>query len=103
MRPKNKVFQQIGNITAEFIKRYGISKQIKTSLTLEKFTQIANKILSKDIISEIKPVYLKNKVLAVACLSSIAAQELQYHEKDILDRLNMEMDDKIVEKIKYLI
>ncbi len=103
MRAKNKTFQQIGGIVSEFIKRYGISNQVKTSLILEKFTQIANKILSENISSEIKPVYLKNKILAVACLSSIAAQELQYQEKELLQRLNTEIGYKAVEKIKYLI
>ncbi len=68
--------------------------------------EAANEILVDMFTEKIKEfataAYVKNHVLHIACLSSVAAQELKLREHEIIDATNKKMKFNAIKKIKYL-
>jgi len=96
------MFHGLKNLLPQSIQRAGITKQIGANLVLHTYKKVAAEILGKDIAGQTSPMYLKNNILTIACLSSLIMQELQYREKEIITALNKEMGADIVKKLNYL-
>lgn len=72
-------------------------------MILEEFNKIVNNLLGKPASKKVKPLYLKNKTLTVAALSSVLAQELRLNEGQIIRRLNEKFGKELIIKLRYLI
>lgn len=94
-------FQPIGKILTQLIKKKGLNRQIEAVLVIDKFHEIIKDIWGEDISEQAKALHLKDKKLTIACLSSVAAQEIRLHESEILEKLNKEFGDGMVEKLRY--
>ena len=77
-------------------------KGVEASLVVDE----ANKILTEMFGDEFKKfgraLYLKNRILAITCLSSIAAQEIRLNEQGIIAKLKNKFGIQAVERIRYL-
>ena len=66
----------------------------------------ANEILlkrfGKEILEHASAAYVRNETLCIACLSSVAAQEIKLIEQNFLDELNREIPRANLKKIRYL-
>ena len=49
-----------------------------------------------------RALYVKNKILTIACLSSSMAQEIKLREAELIKRLNQSVGLQIVEKVRCL-
>jgi hypothetical protein len=49
-----------------------------------------------------RALYIKNKILTIACLSSSMAQEIKLREAEIVRRLNQSQGIRTVEKVRCL-
>ena len=67
---------------------------------VEKANEILLAICGENIKDQAKAMYIKNKILNIACLSSIAAQEIKFKEKDLIAKINS--NGKVVDKIRYI-
>lgn len=94
-------FEPLGNILNKSTKRYSFVKGVRAVLVIDKFHKIINDIWGEDISEQAKALHLKDKKLTIACLSSVATQEIRLHESEILEKLNKEFGDGMVEKIRY--
>ena len=75
---------------------------VVASMAVEKANHVLANMFGEHIIDIARAVYIRNKALTVACLSSVSAQEIRLHEGAIVEEINKKMGDKIVDKIKYL-
>lgn len=103
--------QTLGSLLSESLSRAGIKQQVDSALVLDKFTAVIREVFlneyaadhTDEILKELNPLYLKNKVLTIACLSSSLSQELKLREKTILYKLNSEFGKDVVEKIIFVV
>lgn len=103
--------QKLGSLLEDSISRAGIRKQVNSSLILERFEKILTELLAQELGKEkmekikkdIKPLYVKNKVLTVASLNFCISQEIKLREKTILYKLNSEMGANLVDKIIFVV
>ena len=69
--------------------------------------EVANKVLvemfGKSITDTAQAVFLRQETLTIACLSSTAAQEIRFHEIELVDRVHKETVTKVVKKVRYLL
>ncbi|EKD43965.1 MAG: hypothetical protein ACD_72C00054G0002 [uncultured bacterium] len=49
-----------------------------------------------------KAVYIKNKNLYIACLSSVMAQEIRMKEADLVKHVNLKCGVGTIQKVRYL-
>lgn len=97
-------FQPLGDILKKNIQQAGISEQVGASVVLEKFMKIASEMWpNEDIQKGVKPLYVKSRTLTVACLSSVLAQDIKLKERTIIEKLNKEMGESLVDRIRYLL
>ncbi len=105
MRYKNYFmsFTLLGNILSKNLSaRSGLKKQILAVLVCEEFDKIVQHQWGAKMDSKIKALFLKDNMLTIASLSSIASQEIKLHEREILDQINQKFGTKI-ERIRYLV
>ncbi len=81
----------------------GMRPQLDAALALEEFNNAVKAIIGASLNNKIRPLYIKNKVLTVACLSSVLAQELKFHEKNIIASINNNLKSEIVDNIRFLL
>ncbi len=85
------------------IKRAGINRQVEAYQVVHAFNELSPKILGDKLKDSVMAISVRDKILSVACLSSIVAQELRFKEKKIIDTLNGKFGKEVVRKIKYVL
>ncbi len=93
--------QHIKSLLNKRVKENGIDKNVNISLIIEKFNQIIKSEFGDNIIKKLKPLYIKNRQLYVACLSSIVTQELVLNKQKIISSLNKEFPGTVIDDIKF--
>lgn len=97
------MFSSIANVLNKSLKqKSGLASQITAALVCEEFEKIVAAQWPEQAQTKIKALYLKDKILAVAFLSSVLAQEVKLQERAILRALN-EKFGAVVERLKYLV
>ncbi|MFH1456729.1 MAG: DciA family protein [Patescibacteria group bacterium] len=95
-------FAEIGNILAKnFKNKSGLAKSIHASLVCEEFDKILQEKWGSIGSSKAKALYYKDKILTIASLSSVMAQEIKLHENEILQELNKKFFNNI-KSFRYL-
>lgn len=84
------------NFTSPFLKGVRASQVVAAS------ESVLKKIFGDDILAHVHPAFFKNQTLAIACLSSTAAQELKLHETQLLRDINNLVPGAGLAKIRYL-
>ncbi len=97
------MFQDIGSLLPKAIKKAGIDRGVEASRVQRVFSQIVGQILPSDLAKKVKPLYVKNKVLIVAALSSVVAEELRFQQDKIIANINKKLGKEVVKEIKYLV
>ena len=97
------MFKEVKFIIPKSLSRAGITKQVQSKGILKLIEAEINKIIGKDLGGKLKPLQIKNKNMAIACLSDKAAQKLKVSEKDLINNINKIAEKEIVTKIKYLV
>ncbi len=77
-------------------------KAVEASLVVDEANIILKEILGAEIQKFARALYLKNKILAITCLSSVAAQEIRLNERTIIEKLKNKFGKQTVERIRYL-
>lgn len=95
-------FIPLNNLLADALKKAGIYRQVVSTLFIEEFQTIINRMFEHEISKKIRGLYIKDGILTVACLSPVIAQELKFREREILSKLNEGKNKTIVERIRYL-
>ena len=93
----------IKDILDKNIKQAGLKDSVTAAVVCDEFNKVAIEIIGEKIKDKAKPLYLKNRTLTVAVLSSVIGQELKLHETEILEKLNNKAGDKFVERLRFLV
>lgn len=96
-------FSPIASILNKSLKqKSGLAVQITAALVCEEFEKIVLEKWREQVRNKAKALYLKDRVLAVACLSSVLAQEIKLQEREITRTLNEKFGKDTVERIRYV-
>jgi len=94
-------FYELKKLLPKSIRRAGVGRQVEAVSALEIFSAAAREILGEEIAGQTKPLYFKNGIITVACLSSLIMQELQYREREIVEKINKQIGEDIIKKLNY--
>lgn len=95
------MWQPLGNLISDSIKKSGIGKQVSDALICEEFQKIAYHILG-EAAEHCQAIYLKDRCLAIAVLSKSVSNELKLYEADILKALADKFGEGRVEGLRFL-
>lgn len=95
--------EQIGSLLNKTINKAGISEQVGAAVVCDQFNKIVIEVLGQNIKDKVKALYVKNKTLSVAALSSVVGQEIKLHEQEILEKLVVKVGKNKVERLRFLV
>jgi hypothetical protein len=95
--------QHIKDLLSKRVKQTGLAKNIKDSLVSEECVLVLRDEFGASVCQKIKPLYLKNKILVLACLSSAVSQEINLRKGIILSQINKKFKSKVVDDIKFIL
>jgi hypothetical protein len=98
-------FVGIGDLLKNRIGKGHFSEKITAALVCEEFDKIMLETFGEVIVNNAKTMYLKDKILTVACLSPVVAQEVTIKEKQLVEKINSRFSqgDRIVERLRMLL
>lgn len=94
--------QGLGDILQSKVRNSPLWRGVEANLVVDSANAVIAEIFGSEIAKYTKAVYVKKGVLTLACLSSVAAQEIRLHESEIIGKINQKVRAGSVEKIKYL-
>jgi predicted nucleic acid-binding Zn ribbon protein len=98
----NMAFHGLKQLLPQSVQRMGASQQVDAVNILKEAHKIIYGRLGEDISAQVKPLYVKNKMLIIQCDSSLVAQELKYREQEIVFLINKRTGKQSVDKLRYL-
>ena len=96
------MFYNLKSLLPKSIKRAGIAGRIKNKQIIDFFNLAKKVFLRADLADRIKPMYLRNKILYIASLSSVAAERLEPRQAEIISEINKKFGPETVKKIKFI-
>lgn len=93
--------QHIKSILNKYIQKSGLSKDIETALVIKEFEKLLEKEFGTNIGKKAKPLYIKNKILTVACLSSVMVQEINFKKDTLINKINQNLKKEALKDIKF--
>ncbi|MEA3398627.1 MAG: DciA family protein [Patescibacteria group bacterium] len=96
------MFKDIKSILSRSIKRAGMGSQVEEKQALEIFKDGIKGLLGADLAKQVKILYIKEKVIVLACLSSQAAKIIKDNERQIFKVINKNIGKIVVERARYL-
>jgi len=92
----------LGKILKDSPNRSPFVKGVQAAMLVEVANNIISEFWGEAGVKYARALYVKNKILTVACLSSAMAQEIKLREAEFIGRLNAKNSVKEVEKIRCL-
>lgn len=94
--------QSLGNILQSSPSRSPLVKGVQAAMAVEVANNLISEFLGSAGARYARALYIKNKILTIACLSSSMAQEIKLREAEIVRRLNQSQGIRTVEKVRCL-
>ena len=96
------MWQSISDLIPKSIQKAGIEKSVSDAMVCEEFKKIAQHILGKQS-SKCHAVYIKDRVIWIAVLSSSVSNELKIYEQDILRSFADTFGPKRVVGLRFMV
>lgn len=96
------MLQSLGNILQNHQSKSPLVRGVQAAMAVEKANKVICEFWGEAGERYARALYVKNKILTIACLSSSMAQEIKLREKEIVNKLNELQGEKIVEKVRCL-
>jgi hypothetical protein len=96
------MFQDLKTLLPKSIKRAGLGNAVEAAKVLKAFEEIVLDYLPERAVEKIKPLYVKDKILTIASLSSVITQELGFKETELISKINSKFGQEIINKIKFI-
>ena len=96
-------FVKLEKLLDKSVAKAGIKKQVESVRILNNFSKVGEKFFGRQAMKKIKPLYLKNGTLTLACISSVLAEKIKAQERKVLEELNRSYKEKVVEKLRFLV
>ncbi len=95
-------FSPIKKILPKAVKNAGIGVKLDEAKILAKFEQTASAVFGESVLKKMKPLYIKDGTLYLACLSDLLAEQIKRQERRFLFELNRPLGKGVIEKIRFL-
>ncbi len=95
-------FTPIARVIAKKFGQSPLAKRVTAALVCDEFNKIILAVWGEKIKASAQAMYLNDKVLTVACLSPVVAQEIKMQESKLLDKLKNKFGDGVVERLRLL-
>lgn len=95
-------FTAVSEIINKKFGRSNFSKNVTAALVCEGFDKILIEMWSEKMENLAKAMYLKEKVLFVACLAPTVAQEIKMREREIIRRMEIKFGVEVVRGIRLI-
>jgi len=96
------MFYNLKSLLPKSIKRAGIASRLKDKQVTDFFNKAKFGFLSAELASGVRPMYLRNKILYIASLSSVAAEKLNSCQEEMVVGINKKFGPGTVKKIKFI-
>lgn len=83
----------LDNLLTNRINKLGLSKELQAAYVLSKANTLAD--------GRFQAVRYSRGILTLRCTTSIAAQELKFQEKNLLDQINQEIKPFAINRLSY--
>ena len=83
------------------VNRLGLGKEIEAARVCSFWDKIITEKFDQTASEKSKAIRFKDKILTVAVLSSVWAQEFQYNQQDIVEKINKKIGREVVERIRF--
>lgn len=94
--------RSLGDLLKNHTGQSPIWKKVGAAMVVEEANAIMTKLFGEESKKYARAMYVKSGDLAIACLSSVIAQEIRLNQGKIIGEINKKFGPKTVEKIKYL-
>lgn len=95
--------KSIGNILGDHRSETPVLRQATAALVVDTASEIIREIFGDQIQAYAQVIYVKNKTLAIKCMSPAAAQEIRLNENDILAKISQKLGYKPISKINCIV
>jgi len=93
----------IKNLLNKSLKQAGIKHGVDTALVLDTTKRVITEVCGEKVAEKVKPMFVRNKILNLACLSSVVAQEIKLHEAEIIEKINGGFEKELVERLSFTV
>ncbi len=95
-------FTELSQVLNKRFKDSSLGKNVQATLVCEEFNKIIKNICGENITNKAQALYVKNKMLTVACLSSTVASEIKMRQDQIISKLEDKFGKGVVEDIRIV-
>jgi predicted nucleic acid-binding Zn ribbon protein len=95
-------FEAIGKKLGKAIKKAGIQGEVEAALVCRKFDEIVKARWGEAMQDKVQAQHVKKKVLTVASLHSVMAQEIKLHEEELIEELNSHFETTPVKSLRFI-
>ncbi len=100
----DKKFVAVGNLIAKSINKSGIGRQVEAACVCDYYHRaLVETDINKKALDQSKAIYYSHKILTVAVLGSVWAQEIQARQHLIINKINSHFNKEIVNRINFKI
>lgn len=96
-------FVKLAKLVSPALKRAGVKKQADTALALERASKAIKDFLGEEALADLRPLYIKQRSLAIASLNSSAAAQVSVVQDDILFFVNHGLSAPIADRVKVIL
>ena len=94
--------RSLGNILGNKSHQSFLMRGVAGAMAIEEASKILISIFGETAGNSCQVVAVKNKILTVACLSSVLEEQIKVREKEIVDNINEKLKEVAIEKIRFL-
>lgn len=95
-------FTPISKLISKKFGQSPLAKQVTAAMVCDEFNRLILDKWGEKIKDTARAMYLKDKILTVACLSPVVAQEIKMKEEELLKELKEKFGDGVVERLRLL-
>ena len=90
--------QHIEAALKKLLKTSGLKKAVSQQNAMDLWPKILGKIASKNT----EPVSIEHGILTVRTKTPVWRQELQFQKKQIIEKLNKKLNEKVIKDIRFI-
>jgi len=92
----------LGNIIGNKDHHSSLMRGVSGAMAVEEASKLLISIFGSTARNTCQVMPIKNRILLIACLSSVLEDEIKKREKEIIDNINRKIGECVVEKIRFL-
>lgn len=98
-----QTFKQLNEvIKGKYSKNSPFMQQVRAAMIVERVGQFLVNEFGQTVLERARPMYVRDKIINIASLSSVLAQEIRYREQKLIESINKEFGRGTVEKIRFI-